>query len=150
MKTRKKTNLLRTFICVTMCVLMLLSMSACREQDANDEYAEIFANATYKEDTSIGEGETSFPFEVTVGTHTVKFEVRTDKETVGEALLDCGLISGDEGDFGLYVKTVNGILADYDIDASYWAFYENGEYAMSGVDLTTITSGVTYAFVYSK
>ena len=32
----------------------------------------------------------------------------------------------------------------------YWAFYENGEYASTGVDSTPIQDGATYAFVASK
>ena len=55
------------------------------------------------------------------------FVVSTDKETVGDALLELNLIEGEEGDYGLYVKTVNGITADYDTDGTYWAFYVNGE-----------------------
>ena len=78
------------------------------------------------------------------------FEIHTDKEIVGEALLDLELIAGDEGEFGLYVKTVNGITADYDVDQTYWAFYVDGEYAMSGVDATTIEDGMTYAFKVEK
>ena len=74
------------------------------------------------------------------------FEIHTDKETVGDALAELGLIDGEEGDYGLYVKTVNGITADYDKDGVYWAFYVNDEYAPSGVDSTVITEGNHYSF----
>ena len=89
--------------------------------------------------TALGEGKTKFLFTVVDkdGVETA-FEIHTDKEIVGEALLELGLIEGEEGDFGLFVKTVNGIVADYEVDKTYWAFYVNGEYAMSGVDTTTI------------
>ena len=56
------------------------------------------------------------------------------------------MLSGDEGPYGLYVKTVNGITVDYDKDGKYWAFYVNGEYATSGVDTTEIADGVSYGF----
>lgn len=79
-----------------------------------------------------------------------QFFVHTDKETVGEALLDLDLIAGEEGEFGLYVKTVNGITADYDTDGTYWAFYDNGEYAQTGVDSTVIREGGEYAFKIEK
>ena len=69
---------------------------------------------------------------------------------VGDALTELNLISGDEGDYGLYVKTVNGITADYDTDGSYWAFYVNNEYAQTGVDLTPITEGDYYSFKIEK
>ena len=75
-----------------------------------------------------------------------QFEIHTDKETVGEALLELELIDGEEGEYGLYVKTVNGITADYDKDGTYWAFYINGEYASTGVDSTKITEGESYSF----
>ena len=99
----------------------------------------------------LGEGETMFLFTVVDkdGNET-NYEIYTDKETVGEALLDLELIAGDEGEFGLYVKTVNGITADYDVDQTYWAFYVNGEYAMSGVDTTEIEEGASYAFKVEK
>ena len=74
-----------------------------------------------------------------------QFEIHTDKESVGEALQELGLIDGEEGEYGLFVKTVNGITADYDADGVYWAFYINGEYANSGIDVTKITEGDSYA-----
>ncbi len=74
-----------------------------------------------------------------------QFEIHTDKEMVGEALQELNLIDGEEGEYGLFVKTVNGITADYDTDGVYWAFYVNGEYATSGVDVTQITEGDSYA-----
>ena len=78
------------------------------------------------------------------------FVVNTDKETVGDALLEQNLIEGEEGDYGLYVKTVNGITADYDTDQTYWAFYINDEYASTGVDATPVTDGDTYMFRVEK
>lgn len=99
----------------------------------------------------IGKGGTSFAFEVTDDKSVVtKFTVFTDEETVGAALLEVGLIEGDESDFGLYVKVVNGVKADYDADQAYWAFYVNGEFALSGVDTTEIEPGKIYAFIYTK
>lgn len=95
----------------------------------------------------VGEGETNFIFAVVdaEGNETC-FDVYTDKTIVGEALLELELIAGDEGDYGLYVKTVNGTTLDYDKDGKYWAFYVNGEYAQTGVDMTEITAGTTYSF----
>jgi hypothetical protein len=73
----------------------------------------------------------------------------TSAANVGDALVGAGLISGDQSTYGLYVKFVNGVEADYDKDQSYWAFYINGQYAMTGVDSTPITDGETYSFVRS-
>ena len=52
--------------------------------------------------------------------------------------------------FADYVKTVNGITADYDTDGTYWAFYVNGEYAMTGVDSTPVEDGAVYTFKVEK
>ena len=78
------------------------------------------------------------------------FTINTDKKTVGEALLEKNLIAGDDSEYGLYVKTVNGVTLDYDKDGMYWAFYENGQYASKGVDSTEVTAGAEYAFKAEK
>ena len=98
-----------------------------------------------------GEGATVFYFNVVDkdGNQT-KFEIHTDKTVVGDALVELGLIEGEPGDYGLYVKKVNGITADYDTDGTYWAFYIGDDYGMTGVDMTTIEAGATYAFKVSK
>lgn len=95
----------------------------------------------------IGEGEHSFVFKVTdLDGEITSFLVSTDKKVVGEALLDLGLINGEDGEYGLYVKVVNGTELDYETHGKYWAFYVNGEYAMTGVDSTDIENGATYEF----
>ena len=95
----------------------------------------------------LGQGNTVFTFVVVDAEGNEKnYEIHTDKATVGEALLEVGLIAGEDGDYGLYVKTVDGITLDYDKDGKYWAFYIDGEMAMSGVDSTPVTAGTTYSF----
>jgi len=79
-----------------------------------------------------------------------EFEIHTQESTVGAALIKEGLIEGEEGPYGLYVKVVNGITAIYEEDGSYWAFYEDGEYALAGVDQTQIDPEVHYSFVQTK
>lgn len=96
---------------------------------------------------AVGEGSREFAFTtVDKEGNETEFEIHTDKETVGEALEELGLIEGEESEFGLYVKIVNGITVDYDKDGKYWAFYVNGEYAPLGVDSTPIAEGETYSF----
>lgn len=95
-----------------------------------------------------GEGAHSFGFVVTdLDGNTATVTVNTDAETVGAALLDLKMIDGDDSDWGLYVMTVNGVTADYNADGHYWAFYVDGEYAMTGVDSTEITDGAVYSFI---
>lgn len=99
----------------------------------------------------LGEGDTTFTLTVTDGNGAeTLFEIATDKTTVGEALTELGLIEGEEGPYGLYVKKVNGILADYDTTGTYWAFYIDGEYAMTGIDQTNAENGHSYALKVEK
>ena len=99
----------------------------------------------------LGEGKTQFDFIVTDAEgNSTKFVIKTDKKTVGEALLEVKLIDGEEGMYGLYVKKVNGIVADYDKDKTYWAFFVDGEYAMDGVDKTKIEPNRVYSFKIEK
>lgn len=99
----------------------------------------------------LGEGSTKFAFAVedAEGGKT-QWEIHTDQKTVGEALMELGLIDGEDSEFGLYVKTVNNITLDYDKDGLYWAFYINDEYAQSGVDSTEIKEGDTYLLKAEK
>ena len=95
--------------------------------------------------TTMGEGSKSF--ELTIvdkeGAEHL-YLIRTDAEMVGQALLDLQLIDGEEGPYGLYIKSVLGQVLDYETDGMYWGFYVNGEYALTGVDQTPITAGDAY------
>ncbi len=110
----------------------------------------LWASAKHLADEEFGEGAKTVKIKVIVENKAVTFTIKTDAETLGEALLAHDLIAGDQGDFGLYVKVVNGITADYDIDRSYWNFTKNGEYMMTGVDMTNIADGEVYELTYTK
>ena len=110
----------------------------------------VWKNALYLEDTTFGEGKTTFMVIVKADGQSVTFTIKTDKKTVGEALMEHDLLAGEEGAYGLYVKKVNGITADYDKDQTYWALYIDGEYAMSGVDTTDVSEGKVYTLERTK
>ncbi|MBE6757622.1 MAG: DUF4430 domain-containing protein [Ruminococcaceae bacterium] len=141
-KTRKY-HLLSFLLCAVLIAAMALSMLGCNEQP-NPPSSDA-ASAT--EGTTATTAKVTFTLTVTdKDGHSEDFTISTEKTIVGDALLEEGLIAGDEGAYGLYVKTVNGITADYDTDGTYWAFYVNGEYAAKGVDQTEIVAGADYAF----
>ncbi len=128
-------------------LLTLFSLASC----FNTAYKEgLWEEATYRRDMEFGNGDKTVTVVVAAGESSVTFTVHTDKDTVGAALLEHGLIAGEDGLYGLYVKVVNGITADFDEDQSYWAFYVNGDYAMSGVDLTEIDESAEYRLEYSR
>ena len=84
---------------------------------------------------TVGEGAYGFDFKAVFADGTSKaYRVYTDAETVGEALLELDLLSGEKGEFGLFVKSVCGVEAVYEKDGTYWALYVDGEMSMVGVD----------------
>ena len=165
MNKTRITRLLSFVLCIALIAAIALTAIGCdtannpetpetQGQTAAGTAAETAAGAETPDPnapTVKGEGATVFYFNVVDkdGNET-RFEIHTDKTVVGDALLELGLIEGEEGAYGLYVKTVNGITADYDVDGTYWAFYVGDEYGMTGVDLTEIEAGATYAFKVAK
>ncbi len=136
----------KTILSLFLALLCTVVLISCNAQDPGG----LWANAAYTEDVSLGNGAKTVVVEVKAGDRGVVFTVKTDADTVGAALLEHGLIAGEEGAYGLYVKKVNGITADFDVDQSYWAFFINGELAMTGVEGTQIDEGARYQLVYTK
>lgn len=164
MRFMKNKRIHSFILCMMLIVAMALGTVGCNTKQQEEkvtesvtqEVADNNQSVTEEENVegevqAVGEGQTKFLFTVVDkdGNET-NFEVHTDKETVGEALLDLELIAGEDSKYGLFVKEVNGITADYDVDQTYWAFYVDGEYAMSGVDTTVIEEGKAYAFKVEK
>ena len=85
--------------------------------------------------TEVGEGASNF--ELTIVDKdgvTHLYRVHTNVGMMGEALTEVGLIDGEQGPYGMYIKSVLGQVLDYETDGMYWSFYVNGEYAQTGVD----------------
>ena len=144
MKKYSMKKLLSILLCIALIAAIALCTSGCGSK--NNTTASV-TSADASAVVSKGEGETMFLFNVVdpEGKES-HFEIHTDEKTVGAALLSLDLIAGEDSDYGLYVKTVNGVTVDYDTDGKYWAFYVDGEYAATGVDSTDITAGATYTF----
>ena len=134
-------------VSILFAVILVVCLAGCADKVPAEG---LWENATYRTDSKFGSGEKTVVLEVKAGDQSVTFTVKTDKSTVGEALLEHNLIDGEQGDFGMYIKKVNSITADYDVDQSYWAFYINGEYAVSGVDTTEIDNNAVYKLEYTK
>ncbi len=128
---------------VVLCAVFVFSGNMTSDDD-------LWESAVYTEDTEFGNGEKTVIVKVVAGDNSVNFVLKTDKETLGEALLENKLISGEKGPYGLYVKTVNGILADYDETKSYWSLSKNGEHMQTGVSDTKFSDGEIYELIYTK
>lgn len=80
------------------------------------------------------------------------YDVSTEAEFLRGAMDDAeGLeYSGEEGDYGIMVKTVNGELADYNTNGAYWSFNVNGEYCNHGIDTQPVNDGDEFVIAYTK
>ena len=167
MTSKRANRWLSLILCTVLIAAMALMATGCDTQktdgettpetpvtssDTASDTSSDTASDTSEETYAVrGEGETVFYFDVVSQSgDTTRFEIHTDSETVGEALLAIGLIAGDEGAYGLYVKTVNGETHVYEEDKMYWAFYVDGKYASKGVSETAVEAGKTYAFKAEK
>lgn len=149
MKTTRSKNVLLFIVCMVLIAATVLFATGCSngEDNSGNEPTTI----TPADGEVLGEGSQQFAFAVTDGEGNVThLTINTDAETVGDALVELNLIAGDPGDYGMYVKEVLGVTAIYENDGTYWAFYINGEYGMSGVDQTAIEAGATYEFKVEK
>ena len=130
-----KNNALTFVLCMVLIVAMALCMSACgnnADTGTDDQGQQQAVTVSFKVEVTDAEG------------NVTAFDITTDKATVGEALLEQGLIAGEEGPYGLYVTEVNGIVADYNEDGSWWGFYINGKSASTGVDSADVEEGAVY------
>ena len=151
---------MKKFLAFILALVMVLSLAACggtpAQQPDGDADTKVETNDSAdsgaEEKTPVvtdgailGEGAHSFTLEITDAEgKTITATINTDEETVGAALLKLNVVQGEDSEYGLYVKTVNGVTADYDKDQTFWAFYVDGVSSQTGVDMTAVNDGSTY------
>ena len=156
-----KKRILSLLLAFALCLTLATSLCACSgdeqtkpteiaTQAVTDSLDPLWKDATYLEDMTLGEGKTAIEVEVQAGEKAITVTINTDAENLEDALTGVDLVQGDESEYGLYIKTVNGILADYDVDQSYWAINKDGEYMMEGANTAQIEDGERYQLVYTK
>lgn len=141
---------MKTITRITLLLLALLTVLGALVACADVDKTGAWEDATYLTDKEFGEGAKTVTVLVSAEEQTLTFTLHTDKETLGEALKEHDLIEGEEGAFGIYVKRVNGILADYDVDQTYWSLTKNGEMMLVGVDAAEIADGEQYELTKTK
>ena len=78
------------------------------------------------------------------GMETVTKTITTDAEFLRGALEEEeGLVIGEDGPYGLYIKTVNGITAD-DSKQQWWCITKGGADVFTGAESTPIADGDTF------
>lgn len=110
----------------------------------------VLAGVYFATRPATSQGDKAFTVTVVHGDGTSKdFTYQTNEEYLGAVLLAEGLIQGDDGEYGLYVNTVDGETADYAANGSYWALYVGEEYATTGIDTTPVHDGSVFRLVYT-
>lgn len=137
----KTNNTTIRFSAALLSLLLLFCFAGCREKTPTEL---LWSDAIYTEDTALGSGQITISLTVTAGEKSVVLTLSSDKNNLAQILLENALVEGEDGPYGLYVKKVNGILADYDVDQSYWSLYIDGKRADCGVSGVTVTDGGHY------
>ena len=71
------------------------------------------------------------------------FTIRSDAESLREALESEGLIEGEDGPYGIYILTVDGETAD-ESQQQWWCITKGGETVTTGAEDTMIAHGDKY------
>lgn len=80
---------------------------------------------------------------------TRSFQYQTRLDYLGELLLTEGLVVGEGGPYGLYIKEVDAEVADFTESGAYWALFEGDSYATQGVEATVLEDGDEFSLVYT-
>ena len=135
---------IKRLIVALLCMVMCMSFASC----AQKEEVSLWDTATYTENTTFGEGEKTITLQVEAEDRNVTFIIRTDEEILENALVAHDLISGDIGPYGMYITHVNGIVADYDTNKSFWSLEKDGVQMTTGVSETGVSDGDNFKLVY--
>ncbi len=128
---------MKKVLLMILAAVICLSFVSCNKAEKKD----LWESAVYTENTTLGEGDKTFELTVTADEKKVIFTINTDKDNLEEALVENKLIEGENGAYGLYIKKVNGITADYDEDKTFWSLKQDGEPLMTSARGTKIRGG---------
>ncbi|MBP3301017.1 MAG: DUF4430 domain-containing protein [Clostridia bacterium] len=142
----KKT--LRILALVLALILATFAFAACGGQDASTDNTDVSTvSGTEKPEAA----QISITVKVVDDKgETTDFPIKTSEKFLRGALEQENLVEGEDGPYGLYIKKVNGISADYETDGAYWSVYEGETAAMTGVDQIELKDGGVYKLVYTK
>ncbi len=137
----------KTFQYITFLILALVIILCTVSCAGNIDTEAVWESATYISDTTVGNGANTVKVEITAGEKTIILTLRTDKATLGEAMLEHDLVND-----ATFFDTCNGIKADWNKDNAYWSFFVGDKRAEYGIgDALAATAGEpTYKLIYTK
>lgn len=149
MKTQNKP--LAQGLSLLLALLLTLGVFAgCANGTASSD-AEVTSSSQRENDTSseAGTAVKTITFEVVHKDGSKKeFEITTEAENLRKALEQENLISGEEGEYGLFVQTVDGETVDQEKE-EWWCLTKGGEAWNYGVDSTEIADGDAFEFTFT-
>lgn len=78
-----------------------------------------------------------------------EFTYQTDEAYLGDVLTAEGLIVGEDGEFGIYIKTVDGETVD-ESKEQWWCLTKDGESLNTGADQTPIEDGDSFEITLTE
>lgn len=125
-----KKKIVRGLALLLALLLAVSGLSGCGQSPAQDSSA-----------ASTAAAEKSFTLTVVHKDGSEKELSLTTKELyLGAALETQGVITGEEGQYGLYIQTADGETAD-ESKQEWWCLTKDGEMTETGVDTTEIADG---------
>lgn len=118
---------------ITILVIVMMIFVGCSSNSNNDSNVDNNDNA---------ETEKNIKVDVVLADGTSKtFEITTTADNLGDALVEEKLVEGEDSQYGLYIKTVDGVTVD-ESKEEWWCLTKNGgETVNTGVDSTEISDG---------
>lgn len=135
---------MKKFFAIFLTAFLIFSFCSCNDKAESEQGDFLSENTASFEQRGSGAKE----FYLTVcfeSGEQAYYKINTDKETVGQALGELGIISGEQGPYGLYILTVDGETHKYEDDGKFWAFYDGDDMATKGVDKTEIKHAGSYS-----
>ncbi len=126
---KKSTIAIRT-LAILAALSMLFCLCACGEPQVQQGEKNITVTVVYEDKTQ------------------KEFEITTDAENLGDALLEEKLVTEEEHKTGFY-NTINGVRADYTLDKAWWCFTKGGEMTTVGANDLTIADGDSFEITHT-
>ena len=76
------------------------------------------------------------------------FELSTDQEYLGPALVEGKVVEDNQSDYGLYILTADGETVD-EANQEWWCVTKGGESLMTGADETPVADGDTFELTFT-
>ncbi len=126
----KNKRILKKIVALALVALMaVFTLSACQSADTNSDNLSGSRESKTIIVTVIAKDKTE-----------KVFNIETDKETLGDALFEEGLVIKEEHKSGFY-SYIDGVRADYTLDKCWWSFTKGGETVMVGANDLKIADG---------